>query len=242
LIESNPLRITRLIDDLFDPRDHLALDEAILLDARGRLRLWEFQQPTVVLGRASKFADEIDEDFCRSQGIPWFRRCSGGASVVGGPGCLMYSVVLPTLNHPELAKIDVAHDFVMTRILAAVQHQIPRACLQGICDLTVDNRKCSGNALRITRDAVLYHGTILYDFDLSLLANCLRYAPRQPAYRENRDHTQFVTNVDVDIDRLKSDIVDQFTAVGNDSADAFADAIRQLRGDRYDQELWHKRH
>jgi lipoate---protein ligase len=232
----------RLVDELTDPRDQLALDEAMLLDARGWLRLWEFEQPTVVLGRASKFADEIDIDFCRSQDIPWLRRCSGGASVVGGPGCLMYSVVLPISNHPELAKIDVAHDFVMGRILAAVRNQIPRACLQGICDLTVDNRKCSGNALRITRDAVLYHGTILYRFDLSLLANCLRQAPRQPAYRENRNHRQFVANIDVDIDRLKSDIADQFAATEDVSAEAFAGAIRQLRDDRYDQEQWHKRH
>ena len=80
--------------------ENLALDEALLeLSNRNAeyddvLRIWEPHAPMVVLGRASKAKEEVDLDFCDHAGIPVLRRCSGGATVVSMPGCLMYAVVL----------------------------------------------------------------------------------------------------------------------------------------------------
>lgn len=232
----------QVIETFTDPRDHLALDEAILFEAQPVLRLWEFDSPTVVLGRSSRHAEEVDHGYCESRSIPILRRCSGGASVVGGPGCLMYSVVLPIDEHPGLVKIDAAHRYVMSRLLGALQQQLPSATLQGICDLTIDNQKCSGNALRVTRHAVLYHGTILYDFDLGLLARCLRHAPRQPEYRAGRGHGSFVTNAAVEIDRLKADIATQFAVQGALPADQWSSTVRRFRAERYDKDHWTRRH
>jgi lipoate-protein ligase A len=56
-------------------------------------------------------------------------------------------------------------------------------------------KKFSGNSLRVKRTHFLYHGTLLYDFDLSLIEACLRTPPRQPAYRGQRSHLDFVTNL-----------------------------------------------
>ena len=56
-------------------------------------------------------------------------------------------------------------------------------------------QKFSGNSLRAKRSHFLYHGTLLYNFDLSLIASCLLTPPRQPDYREARDHLDFVMNV-----------------------------------------------
>ena len=153
-----------MLDDLTDPADHLALDEAVLMKEStepGRLqpweafRVWEFTQPVVVAGRSSRIREEIDVDYCQTMNMPILRRCTGGASVVAGPGCLMYSVVLDHAVHQGLRKIDAAHQYVMSRVLAAVQQQVPSVSLKGICDLTWQNRKCSGNSLRVTRDRIL---------------------------------------------------------------------------------------
>ena len=59
-------------------------------------------------------------------------------------------------------------DYVMQRVLAALQQQIPEVAFQGTCDLTWQNRKFSGNSLRIARGHLLYHGTMLYRVDLDL--------------------------------------------------------------------------
>ena len=62
----------------------------------------------VVIGRSSRTADEVDLEYCRAEGIPVLRRCSGGAAVVVGPGCLMYSVVLAGFVLMTWRALDVA--------------------------------------------------------------------------------------------------------------------------------------
>jgi len=99
----------KLLDlTLESPAENLALDEALLERAEcgtkplEMLRLWESPQPFVVLGRASRVADEVDQEKCRQLGLPILRRPSGGASVLAGPGCLMYAVILSYQRHPDL--------------------------------------------------------------------------------------------------------------------------------------------
>jgi lipoate-protein ligase A len=237
-----------LITDTFtDPIDHLALDEALLLsaeegDSSSAIRVWEFSRPVVVAGRSTKIDAEIDRGFCETNEIPIFRRCSGGASIVAGPGCLMYSVILSLDTHPDLRRIDAAHQHVMSRVLQAARLQVPEVVLQGICDLTWKNRKCSGNSLRIARQHLLYHGTILYDFELDFIARCLTFAPRQPEYRRERNHQDFVTNLNLDSNAFRSALCDVFQAESAIDANSYRARIRELRDQRYDCLSWHFRH
>src|SRR5436190_21072670 len=117
----------RLLDlTLPTPQENLALDEALLDTAEESaepveiLRFWESPQPIVVLGRSSKAADEVHQGACRAEGIPVLRRCSGGAAIVAGPGCLMYGVVLSYELHPELRALDLAHRFVLSLLREAL--------------------------------------------------------------------------------------------------------------------------
>ena len=236
----------RILDSFHEPADHLAMDEAALLQAdQGTmgesLRLWEFSRQVVVLGRSSKVQYEVDLPYCQQMDVPVLRRCSGGASIVGGPGCLMYSVVINLDRQRELRKIDQAHTYVMSRVLAAVQNQVPDASLQGTCDLTIGGKKFSGNSLRIARSHLLYHGTILYAVDLDLIANCLAEAPRQPEYRDGREHRDFVTNVSLDPNALGHAIAENFDA-SVVLTELPLDQIRRLREERYDDPAWHLRH
>jgi lipoate-protein ligase A len=45
------------------------------------------------------------------------------------------------------------------------------------------------------RTHLLYHGTLLYNFDLPLIEKCLLAPPRQPEYRKRRDHSAFIVNL-----------------------------------------------
>jgi lipoate-protein ligase A len=237
----------RIIDDLIDPADHLALDEALLLEADAgssseALRLWEFSRHVVVAGRSTRVDEEIDRSFCQTRAIPVLRRCSGGAAVIGGPGCLMYSMVLSLQGRAALHRIDVAHQYVMQLVHSAVGKQLPEATLQGTCDLTWKNRKCSGNSLRIARRHLLYHGTLLYDFEIPLIGKSLKDAPRQPEYRSGRDHESFVTNVPIDPVLFAADLCESLEVTEEVDARPWRDRIRQLRSQRYDLSSWHLRH
>ena len=242
----------RLFDlTLPTPEANLAVDEALLnvseqhKDAgTGRyanvLRLWESPTPFVVIGRGTRRNSEINVAACEQQGIPILRRCSGGTSVVAGPGCLMYAVVLSYQRHPELRSVDAAHQFVMRRMEQALLSLDGNVQMRGSSDLAVNGRKISGNSLRCKRDHLLYHGTILYDFPLSMIEELLATPPRMPDYRKGRNHTDFVTNFPYDVAAIREAIVDAWQA-----DDALTDwpqeETEQLVREQYSTQAWNER-
>ena len=74
--------------------------------------------------------------------------------------------------------------------------------IQGISDLTWNGRKFSGNAMRRGRSHFLFHGTFLYQFDISAISRYLGKPDREPEYRANRNHEDFLTNVLVSKQRI----------------------------------------
>jgi lipoate-protein ligase A len=226
--------------------ENVALDEALLEVADSSsssvevLRIWEASATAVVIGRSSRAKDEVDLPYCREQGIPVIRRCSGGAAVVLGRGCLMYSVVLSYALRPQLHMIDEVHRFVLGRIADALQDCVPNVRHQGISDLALNGRKVSGNSLRCKRHALLYHGTLLYDFPLEVVAKCLTTAPRQPEYRAGRDHLDFVMNLPVSEEQLRSVLTRAWPTDGQHIAWPREETAK-LGAERYSRDDWNLR-
>lgn len=226
-----------------EPADDLAIDEALLEQAEHRgqpmevLRLWEPLRPAVVMGRSSSVEREVNLGECRRRGVPIVRRSSGGAAVVIGPGCLMYSVVLSYRLRPALRAIDLAHRYVLAKVAGALRPLVSDVDLRGTSDLALAQRKISGNSVRCKRDHLLYHGTLLYDFPLELLSACLTMPPRQPEYREGRGHLDFVTNVPVSPDALRSALRAAWQA--DEPYEHWpAQRARQLASEKYSQHAW----
>ena len=227
--------------------ENLALDEALLelsnqtAEYDDVLRIWEPHAPMVVLGRASKATVEVDLDFCRQQGIPVLRRCSGGATVVSMPGCVMYAVTLCLDRFPALRVIDKAHQYVLNRIGEAVSSLTDGVKLDGTSDLTIGKKKFSGNSLRCKANAILYHGTILNDSSLELISRCLKMPPRQPDYRNQRSHLDFLMNLKLDRDALVEQIIRRWDAKEPIKSWPKEDVSRLVK-ERYSQQTWNFRH
>ncbi len=149
----------------------------------------------VVVGRSSRPNFEVRAEECRARQIPVLRRISGGAAVVVGPGCLMYAVVLSLRLRPELPAIDSAHQFVLGTMIDGLRPAVLGIAIRGTCDLAIGEKKFSGNSVRLKRNALLYHGTLLYNFPLDLVSRLLAMPPRRPDYRQNREHEAFVMNL-----------------------------------------------
>jgi lipoate---protein ligase len=228
------------------PEENLALDEALLDEAEltaGKgsevLRIWEPRQMFVVAGNSTRLADEVQLEVCRSRGVPILRRTSGGATIVAGPGCLMYAVVLSYAKRPELRSIDRAHRFVLDAIAGELRQFAPVECA-GISDLTLDGRKFSGNSLRCKRNFLLYHGTLLYGFPLEKVETLLKLPHRQPTYRQGRGHRDFLTNIPISNDKLRKALI---TAFGADSkrVDWPERLAAERIEDRYARRDWNER-
>ena len=191
-----------LIEPKFSgPAWELACDEALMeageageLPAGGVLRFWEAETSFVVLGYANKVASEVNS----FPDIPVFRRCSGGGSVLQGPGCLNYSLLLPMAAAPEFASITQTNCFIMKRHRDALTHSVGReVTIEGYTDLALEGRKFSGNSQRRKNRWLLFHGTFLLQCNFELMDKVLLPPPREPAYRNGRRHAEFLTTLDL---------------------------------------------
>ncbi|MBF0330554.1 MAG: lipoate--protein ligase family protein [Candidatus Omnitrophica bacterium] len=200
------------VEDLsfLDPRQNLDYDDQLLnlADRQGAgevLRFWESPSVFVVLGRTCQEEADVDSGACAQDGIPVLRRSSGGGTVVQGPGCLNFSLILSKVRHQDLASIPRSYEFILLRVLNVLKGAGVSAGFRPICDLVLssDEKKFSGNAQRRGRGYILHHGTILYNADLSLISRYLRMPSRMPEYRRTRPHADFITNVSLDVPAFK---------------------------------------
>ena len=223
--------------------ENLALDEALLNDADAglqpheTLRLWHATEPFIVLGRSSRVDDEVDREFAERKGIPIFRRVSGGATILADRGCMFYGLLLSLERRPQLRMLDVAHQFVMSRLLSALQPHASQIQFDGTCDLVVSQRKVSGNSLRLVRNWMLYHGTLLLDMDFHNLDRVLRHPPREPDYRHGRPHSQFVANLNLPAELISRSLRSEWQA-DEHQHDIPTDAVRRLVAEKYSQASW----
>jgi lipoate-protein ligase A len=226
--------------------ENLAVDEALLLAAdaanepQETLRLWEPREPFVVVGSSSRIADEVRIEECEARGIEVLRRTSGGAAIVTGPGCLMYSLVLSLEARPELRAIDRAHCFVLNQLARAIGALVPGVAIRGTSDLAMCDRKFSGNSLRMKRTHLLYHGTLLYGFPLDLIGACLARPPREPKYRAAREHRKFVTNLPLDSLALRLAVIDAFRPTPS-GGDWPRELTAELAAEKFASDEWIRR-
>lgn len=238
--------------------EQLALDEALLeLAHEGRLaapcvRTWVAGQPAVVLGSSCRLDAEVDRAACRADGVPIIRRPSGGGTVVVGPGCVMWTVVTPHPGGaPAIEPLHAAHlDPLAAAVTAAVRvagRPERRVERRGTSDLVVVDapspdvaRKVSGNALRVRRCGVLYHGTLLDDCDLEMVARLLRHPPREPDYRAGRNHRAFLANLGLGRPALDAAVRTAFAATVS-ATDWPRDRVAALVRERYAMPEWIER-
>jgi lipoate---protein ligase len=252
------------------PAENLALDEALLDAAESGgggevLRLWESPAHFVVLGAGCRAAEDVDLERCAAEGVPVLRRCSGGGTVLQGPGCLSYALVLEKARRPGVDTIAGTNRLVLGTIARALNgiagavsgvqqapggaaHAVagvpqapgnPAGAIQpaGISDLAADGRKFSGNAQRRRKHCILFHGTLLYRMDLRLMARYLREPAKQPDYRTRRPHCQFVDNLPASTDDLRRALADTFQASRQGQAWP-TEAVQLLVETKYSQDAW----
>ena len=124
----------------------------------------------------------------------------------------MYAVVLSYQLRPALRDLDAAHRFMMQTLSRALSIDRVKIEVHGICDLVHEGRKFSGNSLRCKRGHLLYHGTLLYDYDLPRIARYLGTPARMPEYRAGRAHDSFVTNLPLPREKIAAALRAAFAA------------------------------
>ncbi len=229
------------------PAEQLACDDVLLdLCEEGSgdevLRVWFPEELFVVVGYTGEAAREVDLAACAGAGVRLFRRTTGGGTVVQGPGCLNYALIMRQGTDPALATITGTNRFILDRFAAALTPLLGReVAMRGHTDLVLGENKFAGNAQRRRGQVILFHGTVLLDFDIGVIERLLPIPFIQPGYRRGRSHGNFLTNLHVAPGDIIRALRHCWNATGASAAPPL-DRVRLLARERYEDPRWtHRR-
>ena len=153
-----------------DASINLAFEEYMLRQSQitDDLLLFYINAPSIIIGRHQNTLEEINRDYVESHGIRVVRRLSGGGAVYHDLGNLNFSFI--TNYQPENFKNFRKFTEPVIRGLAKLG---VNAELSGRNDILIDERKVSGNAQYISNGRMVSHGTLLFNSDLSHVADAL---------------------------------------------------------------------
>jgi len=236
------------------PAELLAADEALLDWSEAgpggeTLWFWEPREIFVVVGYANKIETEVNVRACAETGVPIFRRCSGGGTVVQMPGGLNYGLILRIAENGPTRNISATNAFVMEKNRAAAQAALGTGNLEvavrGHTDLAVKAPlappsaflKVAGNSQRRRKHFLLFHGTFLLHCNLGLISDLLPMPSQEPDYRAGRPHGEFVTNLNLAPGAVKSAMCRAWGA-DNRLAEPPLKEIERLAREKYATRAW----
>ena len=206
------------------PQENILYDEVLLhLAEQGRggevLRFWESPDIFVVLGKICKEQEDIKIDAVLKDNIPVLRRSSGGGTVLQGQGCLNYALVLSKARDPQIADLRKSYQYILGKVILALKQFDVEAVFCPISDIALAHslKKISGNAQKRSKQFILHHGTMLYDFDLQSIEKYLKIPNETPEYRQRRPHADFVANVSFNTGAMKNNLKKIFKVTAEES-------------------------
>lgn len=147
------------------PGFNLALEQVLLRRAsESAFWLWR-NAPAVIVGRHQDAAAEVDLAEAARRGVAVFRRRSGGGAVYHDEGTVNFSFVLsPATSVGE----------ALARFVSLLE--VPGAVTERN-DVLVEGWKIAGTAQFLAGGRRLFHGCLLWDTDLGVLADVLTPPP-----------------------------------------------------------------
>lgn len=169
------------------------------------VKVWFPKETCIVLGRSNNADDSLIQENIIKDGIPVYKRPSGGETVILSKNTLIISIAIyqqqfkggkkyfSTINN---AIIDVLKKFNVNNLK-----------FKGISDITIGEMKILGSALYQNKNTVFYHAVLNIAESPDLFSKYLKHPQREPDYRVGRTHTEFVTslkreNYQIDIQKL----------------------------------------
>lgn len=205
-------KIRYIYSNDFIPFKNLAKEEYLLNTIAPNeciLYLWQ-NKHTVVIGRNQNCWKECKVSELERDGGYLVRRLSGGGAVYHDLGNLNFTFLVHKDNYDLEKQTEV--------ILRAVKKLGIKAKRTGRNDITVDERKFSGNAYYTSKGRCYHHGTILVNVDMSMLSRYLNVNTEKLRSKgvdsvKSRVINLCELNPDITIESMKQALIEAFDEV-----------------------------
>lgn len=148
---------------------NMAIDDALLeLASKGDslpiIRFYNWNPSSVSLGYYQNIS-KINIENCKKLKVDYVRRPTGGGSILHDYNKeITYSVIAPLSLYDK--NLKEAYKRICEPLLLTLSHLGLNPYISNTNDILVNNKKISGNAQTWRGDALLQHGTMIYDLDL----------------------------------------------------------------------------
>ncbi len=228
------------------PEEAIAFDELLLIKAEsGQIgeTIWFWDPPSffVVLGRAREVGADCHLERCRQDGLKIIRRISGGGTVLQGPGCFNYTLVLSYDRSERYRNIRDSYRDILGKISDGLGKKSFDVRFYPLSDLALDGKKISGNAQARKRRFFLHHGTFLCGLDIGKVSGYLSHPDTEPEYRSGRSHENFMVNIPITPTEVRNVIKGAFLPQdisGWRPDKNFLDQLDGLVASKYSKDEW----
>ncbi|SGA00969.1 lipoate-protein ligase A [Chlamydia abortus] len=169
--------------------EQLQIEEALLRNYKENVCIINFNTPeAVVLGISRQPSEDLYISELRSDNIPIIKRYSGGGTVFIDNNSLFVTWIM---NSQHMAQ---SQDLMQWSygIYAPI---FPETFALHENDYTLGEKKIAGNAQYIQKSRWVHHTTFLWDMDINKLSRYLPIPQKQPSYRKQRLHQDFLTTI-----------------------------------------------
>lgn len=234
------------------PQMHLALDEVLANEVgEGRrgptLRIWEWEEPAVVIGSFQSVKNEVDPENAAKYGIQVVRRISGGGAMFMEAGSVVtYSIYAPADLVQGMSFAD-SYAFLDEWAIVALKSLGIDAVYQPLNDITSPSGKIGGAAQkRLGSGAVLHHVTMSYDMDGQKMTEVLRIGREKISDKGITSAAKRVDPLRSQTGLSRAEIIEQmkltfknlYGATEGDLTDAEYAAAEKLVAEKFETEEW----
>ncbi|WP_333657351.1 lipoate--protein ligase [Tissierella praeacuta] len=161
-----------VINNSNDPFFNHAAEEYLMNNFDDEVFMLWINKPSILIGRNQNTVSEINLDYVKNNGIEVVRRLSGGGTVYNDFGNMNFTFI--TNRNPLEPQVKNGFEKFALPVINVLQSLGVNAIFTGRNDITIDDKKFSGNAQYFQKDKLLHHGTLLFDCDMSKLSLALK--------------------------------------------------------------------
>lgn len=175
--------------------------------------VWIPNETCIVLGRSNNPDDSLYIGNILADNIPIYKRPSGGETVVLSNKMVVISIAVKQTNFKSGKRYFKDYN---TKIISVLESfNIKDLGYKGISDITINDLKILGSSIYQNKFIVFYHAVLNVSESTALIDKYLKHPKREPDYRNNRNHLDFVSSLaqekyDINVNEIRKTVEKEF--------------------------------